>query len=62
MQTSSNCSLTIEETPDAGIVEHFRNALSEFNRAHAGHDHHKDLLIDLRDASNKIVGGLVGGT
>ncbi len=62
MQTSITYSLTIEDTLDTATAEHLRTSLSEFNRAYAGHDHHRDLLIVLRDASNTIVGGLVGGT
>jgi hypothetical protein len=38
------CTVTLEETPDTHIAEYLRNALSEFNRDHAGQDHHKDLL------------------
>ncbi len=54
--------IVVEDKPASATVDRLRHSLSEFNRAHAGHDHHKDLIIVLRNAHNKMVGGLVGGT
>jgi ribosomal protein S18 acetylase RimI-like enzyme len=54
--------LSIADSLDATIVEHLRNSLTEFNRAHAGNDHHQDLLVTLHDEHKQILGGLIGGT
>ena len=55
--------MTIEETPDPADAHFVVESLREFNRARVGYDiNHRPLAIFLRDESNAIVGGLLGGT
>jgi ribosomal protein S18 acetylase RimI-like enzyme len=61
-EMKNDISLSIADSLDATIVEQLRNSLFEFNRAHAGHDDHKNLLIPLKDESGKTIGGIIGGT
>ncbi len=54
--------IVVDDKLDEKVVEHLRNSLTAFNRVHAGHDEHKDLLIAVRDENENIIGGLLGGT
>lgn len=54
--------MTVDDKLDETVVGYLRKSLFEFNRNHSGHDHHKDLLLVLRDTENRIIGGLIGGT
>jgi GNAT superfamily N-acetyltransferase len=54
--------LTLEESPDAQDVHFVRERLNEYNFAIVGDDHHKPLVIFVRDDDNIIVAGLLGGT
>lgn len=47
----SRFSMVVDDKLDSAIVDSLRHSLFEFNRAHAGHDRHKDLLIVLRNAA-----------
>lgn len=61
-RNESHYTVTIGNTLNKVIVSHLRHSLASFNRVHAGHDRHKGLLIVLRTANKRIIGGLVGGT
>jgi GNAT superfamily N-acetyltransferase len=55
--------MTVEETPDPGDARFVFERLLEFNRSRTGvDDGHRRLAILLRNESNEIVGGLLGGT
>lgn len=54
--------INLEANPNARDVEFVRSAIYEFNRSHAGSDNHKERVLFFRDANNKILGGLLGGT
>ena len=62
IQHNEPVTLTVDDKLPTPIVKQIRDALSRFNRAHAGHDMHRDLFVALRDNTERTVGGLLGGT
>ncbi len=54
--------MTVEKAPDPADVQFVRAQLTAFNRAWAADDQLQPLLILVRDAGERIVAGLVGGT
>ena len=52
----------VEETPDPAGVQFVRAQLTAFSRAWTADDQLQPLLIMVRDADERIVAGLVGGT
>ena len=57
-----DCTVTTEETPDPADVQFVRAQLTAFNRAWTADDQLQPLVILVRDAGERIVAGLVGGT
>lgn len=59
---SQKCMIFYEEKPDSAFTEAIQQGINEFNQQQAGDYHYKKLCLSLRDAEQKIVGGLVGET
>ncbi|MBN1886438.1 MAG: GNAT family N-acetyltransferase [Thermoflexales bacterium] len=54
--------LTVEEDPEPEEVALVIEGLRAYNRSHAGDDDHRKLAVFVRDAQERIVGGLLGDT
>lgn len=54
--------VTFEESPSAADMDAIRTGLDRFNETHVGPTDWQPFAVFVRDASNTIVGGLVGGT
>ena len=52
----------VEESPDPADAQFVRAQLTAFNRAWTADDQLQPLLLVVRDADERIVAGLVGGT
>jgi GNAT superfamily N-acetyltransferase len=56
-----NYTIQLEEKPDQRDADFVFNALTEYNRQQVGHiDDHQRLALFIRDADQRIVGGLLG--
>jgi len=62
MARSEEIAVRVEERPNSAVAGQLLKALLSFNRAHAGDDNHRKLLITLRRSGDQVVGGLTGGT
>ena len=54
--------ITIEENPRAEDERAISAGLNRYNIAQTGRDDYRKLVVLVKDESNQIVGGLVGGT
>jgi GNAT superfamily N-acetyltransferase len=59
---SQKCAIVFEEKPDSVFTEAIQQGINQFNQQQAGDYNFKKLCLSLRDAEQKIVGGLVGET
>ena len=57
-----NLAIAVESTPDYRDANVVIQGLIDYNAAHAGGAAPFDLLVTLRDAQGKVVGGLSGDT
>lgn len=57
-----NLSIAVESCPDYRDANVVNQGLIDFNAAHAGGAAPHELLVTLRDAQGKVVGGLSGDT
>ena len=54
--------LTVEENPEPEEVALVLEGLRAYNRSQVGDDGHRKLAVFVRDAQERVVGGLLGDT
>ncbi len=55
-------SITITDNPDPGDVQAIERGLDAFNLLHAPPENYQRLVVVLRTADNRIMGGILGNT
>ncbi len=55
-------SVTITDNPDPGDVQAIEHGLDAFNLLHAPPENYQRLVVVLRAADNRVVGGILGNT
>ena len=55
-------SITITDTPDPNDVQFIEKGLEAFNLHHAPPENYQRLVVVLRAADNRIIGGILGNT
>ena len=54
--------VALEESPNAADIDAIRTGLDQFNESQVGPINWRPFAVFIRDADDRVVGGLVGGT